>query len=97
MFQAEPAKECSFLCTHQSNMSYTRVTNRAKLEARGAHYAAKPSGEVEREIRNGVFSVCNNYLSEHERQYHQRFDLFEPVCRPWALSLCVVPLLDYIR
>ena len=41
MFQAEPAKECSFLCTHQSNMSYTRVTNHAKLEARGAHYAAK--------------------------------------------------------
>jgi len=78
-------------------MSYTRVTNRAELEARGAHYAAKPSGEVEREIRNGVFSVCNNYLSEHERQYHQRFDLSEPFCRPWALSLCVVPLLDYIR
>lgn len=97
MFQAEPAKQCSFLCTHQSNMSYTRVTNRAKLEARGAHYAAKPSGEVEREIRNGVFSVCYNYLSEHERQYHQRFDLSEPFCRPWALSLCVVPLLDYIR
>ena len=93
MFQAEPAKECSFLCTHQSNMSYTRVTNRAKLEARGAHYAAKPSGEVEREIRNGVFSVCYNYLREHEREYLN--DSIYPNFS--ALFFCVVPLLDLIR
>ena len=47
MLQSVPAKQCCVPFPHQSNMSlYTRVTNGAKLEARGAQYAGIFSGYV---------------------------------------------------
>lgn len=51
---------------------------------------------MEREIRNGVFSVCYNYLSEHEREYLNdsiypnvsvaRRRSFSVSCLSWILS-----------